>query len=106
VTLVLGSLLLGALALLLGALEGIVCLVLASPLAIGIAVVGGFLGRAIAVHRRHPPQHAMCALALLPLVFRAGTMLPAAVTFESRATIRIAAPPEAVWPALLRTDLS
>ena len=104
--LVLGALLLGGLALVLVALEGIVCLILASPLAIAIAVVGGLLGRAIAVHARHPPRHALSGLALLPLVFAAETMLPAAVTFESRSTIRIAAPPEAVWPVLLRTDLS
>jgi uncharacterized membrane protein YhaH (DUF805 family) len=104
--LVLGALVLGGLALVLVALEGVVCLILASPLAIGIAVVGGFLGRAIAVHARHPPRHALSGLALLPLVFAAETMLPAAVTFESHSTIRIAAPPEAVWPVLLRTDLS
>jgi hypothetical protein len=104
--LVLGALLLGALALVLVALEGIVCLILAAPLAIAIAVVGGFLGRAIAVHAGHPPRHALGGLALLPLVFAAETMLPPAVTFESRSTIRIAAPPEAVWPMLLYTDLS
>ena len=40
---------LGAIALVLAALEGVVCIVLASPLALGAAAVGGMLGRAMAL---------------------------------------------------------
>jgi hypothetical protein len=104
--LVLGALLLGGIALVLVALEGIVCIVLAAPLAIATALMGGLLGRAIAVNAKHPPGHALCGLALLPLAFTAERMLPAAVSFETQSTIVVAAPPEAVWDVLMRTDLA
>ena len=104
--LVLGALLLGGIALVLVALEGVVCLVLAAPLAIATALIGGLLGRAIAVNAKHPPGHALCGLALLPLVFTAERLLPAAISFETQSTIMVAAPPEALWDVLMRTDLA
>jgi len=104
--LVLGTLLLGGIALVLVALEGVVCLVLAAPLAIATALIGGLLGRAIAVNAKHPPGHALCGLALLPLVFTAERLLPAAISFETQSTIMVAAPPEALWDVLMRTDLA
>jgi len=104
--LVVGALMLGAIALVLVALEGIVCLVLAAPLAIATALTGGLMGRAIAVNARRPPGHALCSLALLPLVFTSERMLAVPVSFETRSTIVVAAPPQAIWGVLMRTDLA
>jgi hypothetical protein len=106
VGLVCGALVLGGIALLASALEGIVCLVVAAPLVIGTAIVGGHLGRAIAVRSRRPPRQALTGIALLPLVFAAEWVLPASVQFDVQARIQIRATPETVWKLLLRTDLS
>jgi len=104
--LVAGAMLLGAIALLLAALEGFICIVLAAPLAIGTALVGGLLGRAIAVHSKQPPQQALSVLLLLPLILVAEIALPTAIHFETSSRIQISAAPEAVWKILLHMDLS
>lgn len=107
VPLILISLMLGGVALIVAALEGIVCIVLASPLAIGLALLGGLLGRAIAIYpRRSPPQQAAFGLALVPLVFALESVLPPAMHFETQSTIEINAAPEAVWTAVVHMDLS
>jgi len=106
VPLILIALMLGGIALIVSALEGIVCIVLASPLAIGLAVLGGLLGRAIAIYSRRSPQQAAFGLALLPLMFTVESVLPPAIHFETQSTIEINAAPEAVWAALVLTDLS
>ena len=103
--LVLIAIMLGGIALVVAALEGIVCLILASPLAICLALLGGLLGRAIALHSRRSPQQAMSGLVLLPLVFTVESALPPAIHFETQSTIEIDAAPEAVWAALVQTDL-
>ena len=104
--LVVGALLLGGIALLAFALEGILCLIMAWPLVFGTAFVGGLLGRAIALHSRRPPRQALSSLALLPLVFATENFLPATVQFDTQARIQVSATPETVWKILLRTDLS
>jgi hypothetical protein len=105
VQLILIALMLGGIALIVSALEGIVCLVLASPLAVGLALLGGLLGRAIAIHSRRSPQQTAFGLALLPLMFTVESVLPPAIHFETQSTIEINAAPEVVWAALVRTDL-
>jgi hypothetical protein len=106
VQLILLSLMLGGVALIVLALEGIVCIVLASPLAIGLALLGGLLGRAIALSSRRSPRQAGFGLALMPLMFAVESVLPPAIHFETQSTIEIDAAPEAVWGALVHTDLS
>jgi uncharacterized membrane protein YhaH (DUF805 family) len=80
---------LGGLALVGAALEGIVCIVMAAPIAIAVALVGGALGRAIARRTRRPP---VSAFAVLPLVFAVETALPASTNFDATETIAVAAP--------------
>jgi len=104
--LILISMMLGGVALIVFALEGIICLILASPLAIGLALLGGLLGRAITLTSRRSPRQAMSGLALLPLVFAVESALPPATQFETQSTIAINAAPEAVWATLVHTDLS
>jgi hypothetical protein len=95
---------LGGLALLVAALEGLFCIVLASPLGLGAAVLGGFMGRAIARWAASSPQQAVSAFALLPLVFALENAWSATTFFETRETITVKAPAEAVWNALLHMD--
>jgi uncharacterized membrane protein YhaH (DUF805 family) len=101
-----GALLLGGIALLAAALEGVVCLIMAAPIALLAAVVGGLFGRAIAVNWKRPPRQVLPGLALLPLIFATEAALPAGIGFDTQTTIEIGAPPEAVWQVLLDTDLS
>ena len=81
--------------------EGAICLVMAAPLAVGIALLGAFVGRAIARRDPHSPTHALLALVLLP---PASPLLehnvPVTVR-EVRSAIEIDAPPEAVWPRVI-----
>jgi uncharacterized membrane protein YhaH (DUF805 family) len=102
--LVMAATVLGGIALVLVALEGIVCIVMAAPLGIGIAVVGGLLGRAIALSTRRPTAQSLSGLALLPVVFGLEAILPATTNFDSFQTIAIDAPPELVWRSIVRME--
>ena len=94
---------LGGIALVLVALEGIVCIAMAAPLGIGFAWVGGEAGRAMALRKSLSEADVPC-LALLPLMFAVENVLPPATTFETDQTIEVHAPPEAVWRSILSTD--
>jgi hypothetical protein len=104
--LVAGALLLGSIALIAVALEGMVCIVMAAPVALLAGVLGGLIGRAVAVTWRRPPRRVLPGVALLPLIFATEATLPAGIGFDTRTTIEIGAPPAAVWRVLLDTDLS
>jgi uncharacterized membrane protein YhaH (DUF805 family) len=102
--LVIAAATLGGVMLLVAALEGAVCIVLVAPLGLAVALVGGVFGRAAAVYTRGSASHAFASLALLPLVFASEQAFPAAATFVTEETIEVAAPPEAVWRALVDMD--
>jgi uncharacterized membrane protein YhaH (DUF805 family) len=99
--LVAGAAALGGIALVMAALEGIVCIVLASPLGIGVALIGGLLGRAIAQSTRRSPAQTLSGLALLPLVFALESVLATTTSFDTSQTIEVDAPPAAVWNAIV-----
>ena len=86
---------LGCLALIALALEGLICIVLAAPLGAAVALVGGALGRGLAIARSGGPTP-MTSVAILPLVFALEAAMPPAAPIETQATIDIAAPPAAV----------
>jgi uncharacterized membrane protein YhaH (DUF805 family) len=92
---------LGGLTLMVFALEGALCIVMASPIGIVVALAGGFLGRAVARSTRRSAKSTLYSLALLPIVFAAERTLPTTTTFDSYQTISIAAPADAVWQSLL-----
>jgi uncharacterized protein YndB with AHSA1/START domain len=94
---------LGGMALVMLALEGLVCIILASPLAIVIALIGGGIGRSYAISARGEDSPVMC-VALLPMVFACEAVLPPAATIITNQSIIVAAPPEAVWKALTSDD--
>jgi uncharacterized membrane protein YhaH (DUF805 family) len=104
--LVAGAIFLGGVALLIAALEGLICILMAAPLAMVAALVGGMLGRAIALYSRGPARQGLSAVALLPVIFALETSLPTAVPFDTLSRLQIGAPPPAVWKVLVRTDLS
>ena len=99
--LVAGSVALSGVALIGVALEGLVCLILAAPLGLGVAWIGGFLGRAIALHARRPPRQTLSAVAVVPLVFALENVLSVTTSFDSIETIEVRAPPELVWHAIV-----
>lgn len=93
----------GGAGLLVTALEGVVCLLMSSPLIGAVGLLGGALGRAVAGMTRQSGRPAI-ALTALPLMFLAEAALPPAANFQSEQAIEIAAPPTAVWNALIRMD--
>lgn len=97
--LVLVALVLGGLSLVLFALEGAICIVLASPLAALVAVVGAGIGRNLAAARNGHDRPLM-AVALLPAVFALEAAIPPSALFETHESIDTAAAPAAVWRAL------
>jgi uncharacterized membrane protein YhaH (DUF805 family) len=99
--LVSGALALGAAMLVAFALEGVVCIVMAAPLALGVALLGGLLGRALALYSRRPMRETISGVAVLPLVFAAELLLPPAMEFDARMEIGIDASPQSVWRALI-----
>ncbi len=100
ITLVLYALALGALGLLGFALEGVVCLILASPLILAMGVVGGLAGRAVALQASRRRGTAVMSVAILPLVLMGEIVLPPRAGFDSVESVEVAAPPAAVWSAI------
>jgi hypothetical protein len=66
-----------------------------------LALVGGALGRAIALHTRRTPRQTLQGLALLPLVFAVENVTAATTTFDTTETIVVNAPPERAWKAIV-----
>jgi uncharacterized membrane protein YhaH (DUF805 family) len=93
---------LGGAALVAVAIEGLVCIVMAAPIGLFVAFIGGLLGRAIASSARPSAGQTVSALVVLPLVLAVESVLPPAASFDSYQTIEVGAPPEAVWASLVR----
>lgn len=94
---------LGSLALVVLALEGIVCILLAAPLAIPVVMLGGALGRRLALvrlNRRNP----IASVAILPLVFMMEGAIPPEAPIAIQYEIEIDASPEMVWQALTSAE--
>jgi hypothetical protein len=102
--LVIFTVLLGSVGLVLTALEGIACIVMAAPLGLLIAWLGGLMGRRLAVAGRGSGRQAISALVLLPLAFAVEGAFPTAMSFETRETILVNAPTELVWKAIVEMD--
>jgi uncharacterized protein YndB with AHSA1/START domain len=87
---------LGGMALLMLALEGLMCILLIAPLGLAASVLGGWVGRTIARvgHHRGTP---LMSVAVLPMLFALEAAMPPAVPIDTREAIDIAAPPAAVW---------
>jgi uncharacterized membrane protein YhaH (DUF805 family) len=83
------------------AMEGIICVLMAAPFALGLAALGGSLGYVIQAHHWRPKQTpAMFSILILlvPASFgaeRAANLRPP--VYEVRTAIEVNAPPEKVW---------
>jgi general stress protein CsbA len=91
---------LGCFGLILFALEGLICLLLASPLGALLAIAGGALGRRAARLGKEPTGPLYC-VALLPLVFAADAISPPDVLMLTDQSIVINASASRVWQAII-----
>lgn len=93
----------GCFGLILFALEGLICLILASPLAALLALAGGALGRWGAKLGKEPSGPIYC-VALLPLMFAADAIASPEALMLTRESIVIDAPASRVWDAVTGED--
>ena len=98
--LVLAAAALGTVALVALALEGLICILLAAPLGAIAALVGGAAGRAVA-RSVHSGARPLASVALLPALFALEAAMPPVLPIASRASVDVAAHPNAVWAALI-----
>ncbi|TKD08902.1 hypothetical protein [Polyangium fumosum] len=84
-------------AMLLFALEGLVCLLMAAPIAGVVAVIGAILGRAIALQAKTPHTHAAAAVLALPGLVGAEAAVVQPDLREVKTVIEVDAPPDRVW---------
>jgi hypothetical protein len=101
--LVLLSAALGCLGLILFALEGLICLLLAAPLGALLAIAGGALGRRAARVGKDPSAPLYC-VALLPLMFAADALSPPEAMMLTNESTVIEAPASRVWRVLTSDD--
>jgi hypothetical protein len=99
--LVFASIGLGALALIGFAFEGVVCLLIASPLIVAMGFVGGMLGRALARSGTRRARSTLKSVAIIPLLLVGEVVLPPRAEFTSVESIDIAASPTAVWDSIV-----
>ncbi|MFN2601874.1 MAG: SRPBCC family protein [Gemmatimonadaceae bacterium] len=88
--------------LLLFALEGVVCVLMAAPIAIVAAELGGIVGRYAAIYGSNPPQSAAFLAIILPAGFVADRIAPAPPVYQAVTSIVVNAPPERVWEHVIR----
>lgn len=98
------SILLGGAALLLFALEGIVCLLMAAIPGMLLALGGALIGHAIANSRRSmpsSPRQLAPAIVILPLLAGIETLHRETPVFEVETVVEIDASPMEVWPHVI-----
>jgi hypothetical protein len=102
-TLVISAAGLGSLALVVLALEGVLCILMAAPLAIPVTMIGGAIGRRVALarlSRRNP----LVSVAMLPMIFMLEAAVPPEAPIATSREIEIAARPGKVWAALTSAE--
>ncbi|HUG89543.1 MAG TPA: SRPBCC family protein [Planctomycetaceae bacterium] len=85
------------LALLLFALEGAICILMLAPLGMGLAVIGGVAGKALADYTRNGRYLIPPLILLLPVLCGAESLYRPATEFQVTTEIVVDAPPETVW---------
>ncbi|MEX0669917.1 MAG: SRPBCC family protein [Pirellulales bacterium] len=87
-----------ALVLLVFALEGLICIAMAAPIAAPLGILGAILGRAVSRADGPRPAPLMPLLVVLPLVAGAEQLAATATTeLCVVTTVEVDAPPDAVW---------
>jgi len=98
---VFGALGLGALALIGFAFEGLICLIIASPLIAAMGFFGGLFGRALARGQGRRRGGSLKSVAIVPLLLLGEVVLPPRAQFSSVESVDVAAPPAAVWDSVV-----
>lgn len=80
------------------AFEGVICIVMAMPLAAGAAAMGAAIGRSMANGPRTPGAQAALLVLALPLLAGAESLSQDPPIREVRTSIEIDQPPARVWP--------
>jgi len=88
---------LAAVALLLFALEGVICVAMALPLMLPIGLMGGVMGKAIADATRRPRRELLATALALPVLACGEAIFTRPVERVVCTTVEIDAPPERVW---------
>jgi hypothetical protein len=85
------------------AFEGAVCLLMAAPLAVPLAVFGGLVGRAILTLPRRRAAALVAGLVSMPIAFLGAMPSPArdAPRYAVVSRVIVDAPPERVWPHVI-----
>jgi uncharacterized protein YndB with AHSA1/START domain len=96
-----GSVLMTGMALLLFAMEGILCIAMAAPIMVPLSLLGGLVGKALADRRRSIKEGMLVGCLALPLLVGAESYLPDANVFVVNSTVEIDAPPERVWQCVV-----
>jgi hypothetical protein len=97
----LAALFLGAVGLVGFALEGVFCLIVASPLIAGMGVVGAWTGRALALRGKSARRSTAASVAITPLLLIAEIIAPPHAGFDSAESVEVNAPAAAVWDAVV-----
>lgn len=92
---------LAGVALLLFALEGLICILMAAPLMMPLGLLGGLLGKMIADNSRRPARELLATVLLLPGLALAETQLVTPTEYEVMTAVEIDASPEIVWQHVL-----
>ena len=83
------------------ALEGVVCLIMASPIAFAVATIGGILGYAVQKTfwwRKDSPKLFCSVILMMPLLMDLEHVAPPALPLLSvKSSVIVHAPPEKVW---------
>jgi uncharacterized membrane protein YhaH (DUF805 family) len=87
----------GGVALLLFAVEGLICILMAAPIVLPLGIAGAPLGKFLADRRRRLHGGLVGALLFVPLFAAVESRLPSTSEFVVSSTVDIAAPPETVW---------
>jgi len=88
-------------ALLIFALEGLVCLIMALPIAGVLSLIGAVVGRTIALNTATTLSHSAAMLLILPGAAGADAALARPELREVMTAIEVDAPPEQVWPNVI-----
>ena len=84
------------------ALEGLVCLLMALPIGIVAAELGGTVGRFVAISTTTPPASTAFVLLLLPAGLIADRATNVSPVYEAVTSIVVNAPPEKVWAHVIQ----
>ena len=85
-------------ALLIFAVEGVICIAMLYPLAALITIIGAMIGRSMAATQATGSHVTMSLLCLLPLLAGADLLDKEAPVYEVISSVIVDAPPEVVWP--------